>query len=229
MRHLSQDLTEIQVYKLIYWPGDCIQKAMWFLCSFLGKLYGLLMIATSFSTLSFGQQTCTECPWCVSHCGSCWEDKIISVFKGCLVYWLHNNWYVVNFVVLVECTLKSSTDVWVLSTSLFLCVVENLYSQAVHIPHITLDPRFCRPDERLKDLWTCPISALGQMTCSLSFSISSLDLGFLLSSLFLPSLKIWVLDWEVGCREGQNNVSLSFINSFRLTPSPCPALLLFLS
>lgn len=122
MRHLSQDLTEIQVYKLIYWPGDCIQKAMWFLCSFLGKLYGLLMIATSFSMLSFGQQTCTECPWCVSHCGTCWEDKIISVFKGCLVYWLHNNWDVVNFVVLVECTLKSSTDVWESFLLPFFCV-----------------------------------------------------------------------------------------------------------
>lgn len=59
---------------------------------------------------------------------------------------------------------------------------------------------------------------LGRMSCPLSlYYLLSLD--FLLPILFLPSLKIWALAWGVGCRRGRDSFSLSFIKTFRFSPS----------
>lgn len=148
----------------------------------------------------------------------------------CSVCIEHINYtYVINSVILVRCTLMSPTNVWAFFYFRF-CVCMRLKicgSQTVHMEHIALH----RVDQTkgLKDIGSCPLSALGQMTCPLSLYHLLTWSGFppahfisTLSEDLSPRRRSW-MQREV------EQFSLSFVNIFKLSPSTCPSLSFSLS
>lgn len=95
-----------------------------------------------------------------------------------------------------------------------MCVVGTWSLQMAHVELVALRAQSPTPNLQVPDLLFLSTSALAQRLAHFPFVISYLDVDFLISTSFPPTLKSTVFASDVRCRRGQN----SFF-SHLLTPS----------